>query len=1180
MTPVLLLLVPLSLPGETPGLLNLTGEEKAWLAKNSSKLVAAHMTRSTSEGLQEIHSYCTIGEEYLVEIEKNLGITFKTRSYNDLYSILEDTKKGTIDIIPTIEKEKGTESYLNFTPPYFDSPAVIITRKTSAPFNLNTLEKSKVSVSGSYRMFNAMRKRFPKAAILPEDILHDGLEMLSGGIHDAVIAAKLPASYALKQNKFRNLEIKTATDYHCRLHLATLSSNTTLATILKKSLAAIPVKTRKEIIERWKKKSGLNSPETTSWYYFLLAAAVVLSLLWWGGSIVIRKYLPAGKIPFSRPLIIAVTAVFIFFILVLTGLIFNQKFNLPGDSSTLQLTAEEKTWLAAHSNAFTVDAGYNIPPIAFFSGKNYTGIAVDYLELISKKTGISIRPVLVKDYSDTLKKTKEGKINIIGGMQKTSERSKFFYFTEPYFSSPVIILTRGTDSPAVTLEDLKNKKVAIPEKSFLIAHIKKSHPHIKICEENSYLDALLKVSFGKCDAAIMNQTVAFFLIERETIPNLAVSGKTQFINQFSFAVPRQHPMLFSILSRSFNAISKKERDAINQRWFYTGARPAVNSNELIRLFLITATIIIIIILIFLAWNFSLHQRVRSQTRRLEEELEKRKRITRELSNSRSEYRHIFRGSPVGIFFYDPGLKILRFNDRFAKLLKAPPEKLKFLNMNDLKDNSIKPALKKAASGTEGIYEGPYHTTNSDIIIFIRMKTAPIISSNGEVIGAVGIVEDITDRMKVREKINDQNEQLKNLNRKMETANEDLLAANEELEAMNNQLIKSHEEVMESEILYRNIFEGVADGLIIFDREYKISAANEAAMNMLGYNRSEILDLSVAAVMDTEVHELSSLMDTRMRNTGKFLETIQQFRRDGTTFPAEVKGSIIRFHGKEHILAVIRDISERLKTEELILQSEKMHTVGSLAAGMAHEINNPLGIIIQGIQNVERRLMTDIPANREEASALNLEFNDIQQYCEKRGISRYFTGIREAGERAADIIKRLINFSTRGESQRTKVNINNLLQETLDLAAKDYDLKKKYNFGKIKIDYKLKENIPPVLLIREDIEQVILHLVRNSAQFMVDKKYGDHELGPALIIETDFDDKILSLRISDTGPGISRDILPKIFDPFYTTRKVGSGTGLGLTVAYFIITGRHNGSISIESTSPEGTTILIEIPVQG
>gem|GEM_PF-2628599 len=1179
-TVCLLLLAPLTLQGQSPGPLHLANKEKAWLTQHGPKLVAARMTRPKAAGPKAIDSYSTIGEEYLFEIEKILGINFKIRSYNDLYSILEDTKRGNIDIIPTIEMEKGTASYLNFTPSYFDTPTVIITKRSAAPLNLNTLKGFKVSVSGSYRMFNAMRNRFPKAGILPEDILTDALLKLSEGIYDAVITGKLPAIHALKQHEFRKLKINAIIDYHCRLHMAIPSSNPILASIIKKSLAVIPQKTRIEIIERWKNKSGYQTSESTSWYYFLFAAAAAVSLLLLGGSVAIRRHSPATGKPFSRRRILAVTTVFILFLMAFTGLIFNQKFNLTRKYSRLTFTPEEKIWLTENPDAFTVDAGYNIPPLAFFNGKNYAGIAIDFFDIISKKTGIPIRPVLVKGYGDALKKIKEGKINIIGGMQKTPERSRFFYFTEPYFSSPVIILTRDTDSPSVTLEDLKNKRVSVPRNSYLIQKLKRSYPHIIIKEESSYIDALLKVSFGKCDAAIMNQAVAFFLIERETIPNLSVGGKTQFINQFSFAVSRRHPELFSILSKSFNAISKEERDTVNLRWFHPGSQPAFNSKKMIRLFLISAIIILIIIFIIIAWNFSLHQRVRSQTRRLEEELKEREKIARELSNSHSEYRHIFLDSPVGIFFYDTGLRVLKFNDRLAQILQATPEQLKFMNMNNLIDENIKPSLKKAVSGIEGIYEGPYHTTNSSIIINIKMKTAPITSDNGEVIGAVGILEDITDQMKAAEKINDQNEQLKTLNRKMETANEDLSAANEELEAMNTELVKSHEEVMESEILYRNIFEGVADGLIIFDRNYKICAANEATMDMLGYNRNEILDLSVAAVMDTEVYELSSLMNAKIKDTGKFMETMQQFRRDGTTFPAEVRGNIIRFHGEEHILAVIRDISERLKTEELIMQSEKMHTVGSLAAGMAHEINNPLGIIIQGIQNVERRLMTDMPANREEAVALGIEFNDMQKYCEKRGISRYFSGIREAGERAADIIKRLINFSTRGESQMTTVNINDLLHEALDLAEKDYDLKKKYNFGKIKIEYKLNEDIPPVQLIREDIEQVILHLVRNSAQFMADKKYGDHEYGPKLIIETDFKDDILSLRISDTGPGISKDILPKIFDPFYTTHKVGSGTGLGLTVAYFIITGRHNGNISIESTNPEGTTILIKLPLQG
>lgn len=893
-----------------------------------------------------------------------------------------------------------------------------------------------------------------------------------------------------------------------------------------------------------------------------------------GGSLIISRSLHSREKEISRTGAGIVSISFLMLLLALAGYTYLDEERLK-NKTPVPLTENEKEWLKQNSDAFTVDAGYDIPPIAFFEGRSYQGVAIDYAELIGKKLKINFKTVLVSSYHDALEKIKNGKINIIGGMQKTPEREKFFNFTTPYLTSPVVIVRRKNSPFLNSLCDLKGKKVAIPRNSFVISLLKKEHPEIRIIKYNGYLQALRQVSYGHSDAAVMNRSIAFFLIEREIMLNLIIGGDTPWTNSFSFAVPKNRPEMFSIISKAMNAIPSAQKEAIQHRWFHTGSSSLQKHKTFFRSALIFAIIALFAALSVLLWNFFLRRRVRQQTWVIHEELQRKKKIEKELSHSRSEYRHLFKKSPVGIFYYDTGLRLLRFNDYFSNILHVPAEKLKLLHMTTLKDTRILPTLKAPFAGEEGLYEGPYSVTNSDASPRLRLKTAPLHGESGEITGAVGIVEDITDEMLAAEKIQQQNEELKTLNMIREQTNEDLIAANEELEAMNAQILNSHEELQEQEILYRSIFEGVADALIIFDRHYTIRAANTAALDLLGYDRKEIKHLSVAAIMDQEVNVLSALLEESIKKTGQFMKKIKQFRRDGSTFPAEVRGSIIRFYGEDHYLAVIRDITEREQTEELILQSEKMHTVGSLAAGMAHEINNPLGIIIQGVQNIERRLLADIPANREKAENIGIDFTKLNEYCRERGIDRYFSGIREAGERASKIIKRLIDFSIRGESSTALVSINKILEESIDLASKDYELKKKYKFNSIKITTDLSPENPATVAVREDLEQVFLHLIRNAVQFMAQKTWED--TGPELIISTGIRDDNVWIRIEDSGPGIPPEIILKIFDPFFTTLDVGAGTGLGLSVAYFIIAERHNGQISIEKTGPGGTTFLIELP---
>jgi PAS domain S-box-containing protein len=184
---------------------------------------------------------------------------------------------------------------------------------------------------------------------------------------------------------------------------------------------------------------------------------------------------------------------------------------------------------------------------------------------------------------------------------------------------------------------------------------------------------------------------------------------------------------------------------------------------------------------------------------------------------------------------------------------------------------------------------------------------------------------------------------------------------------------------------------------------------------------------------------------------------------------------------DYFSTIIRDISERRKTHELMVQTEKMTTVGGLAAGMAHEINNPLGVILQAVQMVSMRISCAGDADRKEAEKLGLDHGTLRAYAENRGIVSYLEGIREAGERAARIVSNMLQFSRRGESRATIEDINLLIENALSIAISDYDLKKRYDIRKILIERDLDRAMPPLLCSATEIEQVVLNLVKNAAQ---------------------------------------------------------------------------------------------------
>jgi len=254
----------------------------------------------------------------------------------------------------------------------------------------------------------------------------------------------------------------------------------------------------------------------------------------------------------------------------------------------------------------------------------------------------------------------------------------------------------------------------------------------------------------------------------------------------------------------------------------------------------------------------------------------------------------------------------------------------------------------------------------------------------------------------------------------------------------------------------------------------------------------------------------------------------------------------------------------------MIQSEKMLSVGGLAAGMAHEINNPLAGILQNAQVILNRLTQKMKRNDEVAKECNITFEAIQSFMEKRKIIDMLEAINITGQRASKIVENMLSFSRKSESIFSSHDIRKLLDDTIELAASDYDLKKKYDFRKIKIIKKYDEKVPLVTCERSNIQQVFLNVIRNGAQSMVD----ENKQKPCFTFRVKQDDDMVRIEIEDNGSGMDEEARRRAFEPFFTTKDVSDGTGLGLSVSYFIITEQHKGKMLIESKKGKGTEIII------
>lgn len=277
-------------------------------------------------------------------------------------------------------------------------------------------------------------------------------------------------------------------------------------------------------------------------------------------------------------------------------------------------------------------------------------------------------------------------------------------------------------------------------------------------------------------------------------------------------------------------------------------------------------------------------------------------------------------------------------------------------------------------------------------------------------------------------------------------------------------------------------------------------------------------------------------------------------------------------------AVIRvdDVTARVRIEEMMVQTEKMLSVGGLAAGMAHEINNPLGAIMQGAQNIQRRLDPGAPRNRRLAEELGLDLGVMHSYLERRGILRFLTGLREAGARAARIVADMLSFSRRtGKREFRPADPHEMLDTALRLAASDYELRSRYDFRRIRVAREYDPGLRAVVCDRTEIEQVLLNLIKNAAQAMLAADVPD----PVLTLRCRRELRYACLEVIDNGPGMEESVRRRIFEPFFTTKEVGLGTGLGLSVSYFIVTEQHRGSLTVSSAPGRGARFTVLLPLE-
>ncbi len=482
--------------------------------------------------------------------------------------------------------------------------------------------------------------------------------------------------------------------------------------------------------------------------------------------------------------------------------------------------------------------------------------------------------------------------------------------------------------------------------------------------------------------------------------------------------------------------------------------------------------------------------------------------------------------------------------------------------------------------------------NSEIkdipVIFLSALTDTIDKVQGFKVGAVDYVTKPIDSLELLARIN-LHLTLRNLQKKLEDANysledkvkirtRELLTKQKNLEIEIEEHKKTQIELNATKNSLTNIINSMPSILIGVDENCVLTHWNLIAEKETGISSDsamgrDVFDVfkQIAAIKTELLHSINTRIVQKVEKISqqKGRETIIS---DVTIYPLVsngISGAVIR----------IDDVTDRVRMEEMMIQGEKMLSIGGLAAGMAHEINNPLAGMMQTANVMANRLgaKVDLPANLKAAEEAGTTIEAIWNFMEARGIPRMITTINESGRRVANIVDNMLSFAHKSDSAVSPQDLNGLLDKTLDLAAIDYDLKKQYDFKQIEIRKEYEAHLPSLNCESAKIQQVLLNILRNGAQAM--QKAGTEK--PMLIIRTRFEKKrkMVCVEIEDNGPGMDKENRRRAFEPFYTTKPKGIGTGLGLSVSYFIITENHGGEMVVESLPNFGSKFIIRLPVE-
>ncbi len=818
-------------------------------------------------------------------------------------------------------------------------------------------------------------------------------------------------------------------------------------------------------------------------------------------------------------------------------------------SAVLEATAESHDHGILFPGTIKSASELDYPPFSIIkSDGTPDGFSVDLLKAVVQTFASDIS-FKVGPWNEIKQQLIDGHLDVLPLVSYSDDRDKIMDFSVSYLRMQGTIFVRKQETSIKGIRDLKDKEVLVMKGDTAHDYALKNKVSDNLILKASYEEAMKALSSGSHDAVIIQQLVGFELIKKLNISNIvevgsfkesnlkpAVAPLSDFEQKFCFAVPKGNKQLLSHLNEGLTiVITNGTYNKIYNKWFGPILPKPSLSPVMIAKYVLLILVPFTMIITIIGYLF-LKKEIGRKTRYLEKEISVRKVIENALQESEEKYRILLEESNDPIFSVTPEGQYKFVNRAFGKGVKKNPNDIIGKNFWDIfpekeADKRFAVLTEVVETGVEKIFEACIPQKN--ISNYYLTTITPVKDHENKVLSVICSSKNITDR------------------KQAEFA------------------------LQESEFLFSQMFEQSMVATCLFNPEGTIIKVNREFCKMFGVDEKILIKESYNVFKDQSIieagliHLIKDLFYQKKTKHWEMNFDIDVASKSTKTTTSKTGKIFLEIFGYpvvdtknnlEYVVLQHYDITERKQSEDekekleaQLQQARKMETIGTLAGGIAHDFNNILFPLIGFAEMLKEDLPSDSPG-----------YQDI-------------TEVLHAAFRARDLVKQILAFSRQGDQEIKPIKLQIILKEVVNLLRSTIP-------KTIDIQTKIDPDCGLVIADATQMHQIIMNLTTNAYHAM-------QESGGQLKIsltQTKIDSKSLELfelaqgryallKITDTGVGIKKELMDKIFDPYFTTKEQGKGTGLGLSVVHGIVKS-NNGYIHVYSEPGKGTEVHVYLPI--